>query len=116
MNDFIFPVPDFFETFDELPLATVLRSMNNFDNSFMNVDVISGAQQITVKQVVSATNPSKVIGNQIWFSLPGRLTTPDKEEFTKLGKEAGWSSVGAVECSYSFNTYTKFFLTRRFDQ
>lgn len=107
-----FPVPDFFETFETLTIEKVLKRLNNYDSSFLQVDVVSGAEQISVKLLTNTSN--EIIGRQIIFSLPGRLETPDKDKLLELAVGAGWSSMTISEQSFGFNSYTKFYLTRKF--
>lgn len=112
MHEYSFPVPDFFETFEQLTIPTILKRLNEYDQKFLQVDIITGAEQISVKHLLG---PEKqVIGRQVIFTLPGRLETDDKSELMGLAIGAGWHSLAITENSFGFNTYTKFYLTRKF--
>jgi len=107
-----FPVPDFFESFEALTIEKVLKRLNAYDSSFLQVDVVNGAEQISVKHMFDIEK--RIIGRQIIFSLPGRMETDDKHKLMDMAVAAGWSSMVILEQSFGFNSYTKFYLTRKF--
>lgn len=107
-----FPVPDFFESFETLTIEKVLKRLNNFDSSFLQVDIVSGAEQISVKHLFNVDQ--QVIGRQIIFSLPGRLETPERDTLSDMAVASGWDSLSIIEQSFGFNSYSKFYLTRKF--
>lgn len=111
-NKMHFPVPDFFESFDTLTIEKVIKRLNNFDTQFLQVDIIGGAEQITIKHIYGAGNT--LVGRNIIFTLPGRMETNDKEQLVAMAKEAGWDGLNIKEQSFGFNSYTKFYLTRKF--
>lgn len=112
-QEYSFPVPDFFESFEELTIQKILKRLNNFDSSFLQVDHITGAEQITVKHIYGGQEQN-IIGRQVIFSMPGRMETPAQEELKKLAKEVGWNWLNITEHSFGFNSYTKFYLSRKF--
>lgn len=113
-KEFIFPVPDFFESFEILQLSTVLRKMNSFENNFQLVDTISGAEQMSMKQVVRPGKHPQIIGQVITLSLPGRMSLQDEEAFVAQGLASGWSRVKIKTASAGCTTYSKFYLSRLF--
>lgn len=112
-EDYSFPVPDFFESFEELTIPKILKRLNNFDTSFLQVDQITGAEQITVKHMYAITD-NAIVGRKVIFSMPGRMETPAQEELKKMAVAAGWNWLTITEHSFGFNSYTKFYLSRKF--
>lgn len=107
-----FPVPDFFETFETLTIEKVLRRLINYETSFLQVDTVNGAEQISVKHLYHMDR--SISGRQIIFALPGRMETPDKDKLMDMALAAGWHSMTINEQSFGFNSYTKFYMTRKF--
>lgn len=114
-QEYSFPVPDFFESFEALTIPKILKRINNFDSSFLQVDHITGAEQITVKHMY-AVKDNAIVGRSVIFSMPGRLETPDQDKLKELAIAAGWTGCGITEHSFGFNSYTKFYLNRKFNQ
>lgn len=112
-QEYSFPVPDFFESFEELTIQKILKRLNNFDSSFLQVENINGAEQITVKHMY-AIKDQAIVGRQVIFSMPGRMETPEQEKLKNMAKEAGWNWLNITEHSFGFNSYTKFYLSRKF--
>lgn len=111
---FKFPVPDFFETHEILEYGKVMRYLNKFEDYFIIVETITGANQITVRRMLTVQQIPR--GQQIIFTLPGRMTLPDEERFIKEGKESGWSRVSIDHKGIGLATYSRFTLTRLFGQ
>lgn len=110
---FQFPVPDYFETHEVLEYANLIRRMNKFDEYFMIVDSITGAEQITVRRMLDLHNNPR--GQQIIFSTAGRMTTPDEERFVQEGIKSGWNRVTVTHHGLGMATYSRFTLTRLFE-